>query len=89
MSGDDLAARKRLLIARSELARTELALALTDIRGAIAPPPVVRSARSRRIAAFLVGSTVPILGISRIGKVLRAISFVFSVARVVSGLRRR
>jgi hypothetical protein len=86
---DDLAARKRLLIARSELARTELALALTDIRAALAPPRVVRSAHSRRIAAFLVGSTVPILGVSRIGKVIRAISFVFTAARVVRGLRRR
>jgi hypothetical protein len=85
---DDLDTRKRLLIARSELARTEMALAVTEIRAALAPPPVVRSASSRRIAAFLVGSAVPILGVSRIGKVIRAISFVFTVTRVVRGLRR-
>ena len=84
----DLAARKALLIAQADLSRMQVALAWQDIRSIVAPARSVdRSAGTRRTAAFLVGVAAPLLGRSRLARVLRFGTIAVTIVRALWSLR--
>ena len=91
MNREDLARRKSLLIAQSHLHRLQARMAWHDVKEVIAPAHLAptRGSHVRSIAATLVGIAVPVLGLSRLGRIMRVVSIGMMVMRVVRGLRRR
>ena len=88
MSADRLAAQKALIIAQSDLARIELALAWHDLRGAIAPPSADdRSTAVRRTARMLIAVAAPLLGRGRFARMLRIASVGLAAYRTIRTLR--
>jgi hypothetical protein len=84
----DLAERRALLVARAELERAQLALAVHDLKHAISPPSSrVASERGRGIASTLVRFAVPLLGITRAGRWVRIASIGLAVFRIARGWR--
>jgi len=84
----ELAERRALLVARAELERAQLTLAVHDLRRAIAPPPSPEAAaRGRSIAARLLRFAVPVLGATRAGRWLRFASIGLTVYRIARGWR--
>jgi hypothetical protein len=89
-TSQDLAARKSLALAQSDLARMQLSLAWSDIRNIVAPPATRdRSAGARRTAAFLVAIAMPFLGRTRFGRLLRFASFGLGAWRAIAKWRGR
>ena len=88
-SDRELAEQKALIVARSDLARAEIALAWQDARAALAPPRVEAGTTKHRIAAFMIGLAAPFFGVSRVGRFLRGASIVFTVMRFVRAWRMR
>jgi hypothetical protein len=87
-AADTFAAKKALIIARSDLARIELSLAWLDLRGAIAPPPSdARSTTVRWMATLLIAVAAPVVGRSRFVRVLRIASVALAAYRAVRSLR--
>ena len=87
-SPNDLASRKALLVAQSDLSRMQLGLAWTDLRNIVRPPQSGdRSAGVRRTAAFLVAAAVPLFGRGRFGRLLRLASFALAALRALSSWR--
>ncbi|MGE5090101.1 MAG: hypothetical protein ACM3QY_13320 [Candidatus Levyibacteriota bacterium] len=87
---DDLAARKALLVARSDLERIDLAVAVRDVAGAFEPHPVPgRLGRMHPMFARLLRMAIPVFGASRLGLVMRGLSIGLVALRLVSGLRGR
>jgi hypothetical protein len=86
----DLAARKALLTAQADLSRVQLTLAWTDLRNVVSPPATgERSSGVRRTAAFLVAAALPLLGRTRLGRLLRYASFALAGLRLLSNWRAR
>ena len=91
MNREELARRKSLLVAQSHLHRLQVGMAWRDVVDVIAPPHLAPTPAGhvRSIAATLVGIALPLFGLSRLGRVMRAVSIGLMVMRVVRGLRRR
>jgi hypothetical protein len=86
----DPAARKAMLIAQAKLQRMQAALAWHDVRQAVLPPAAgARSGSARTAANWVVGIAVPLLGIARAGRMMRAITIGLTVLRIVRGWRSR
>ena len=68
----DLAERRARLVAAADLERLKIGLAWRDVRHAIAPAPDV--SRRSRFRPYVVGAIrygLPLLGIRRMGRLLR------------------
>ncbi len=88
MSGDTLAAKKALVIARADLARVEMSMAWHDLRDAVAPPPAdARSTTVRRMATLLIAVATPVVGRSKFVRVLRYASIALAALRAIRSLR--
>ena len=86
----DLAARKALLVARTDLERIDLAVAVRGLVGAFEPHPEAgRLRRMHPLVARGLRLAIPIFGASRLGLVVRALSIGMVAFRLVSGLRGR
>lgn len=84
----DLEAKKQLLIAQAEFDRLKFAMAMHDLRRIVRP----RVEPSRRAAAHstasrLLGFLLPVLGASRLGRVVRGLSIALSLFRFLRGFR--
>ncbi len=87
---DDLAARKALLVARTDLERIDLAVALRDLRDAFEPHPEAgRLRRMHPMFARALRLAIMIFGARRLGPLARALSIGLVVFRLVSALRGR
>jgi hypothetical protein len=83
-----LAERKALLAARAEFDRARVALALHEVRTAVALPiGPARRARARPVAKVLVRLFGPLLGRARFGRWLRAASLALVAYRIVRNWR--
>ena len=83
-----LEAEKAALIQRAELERLSMTAAWIDARNAVMPPASSRrAARSNPWAARLLRIAVPVLGLSRVGRIVQMASVGLMVYRVVRGLR--
>jgi MFS superfamily sulfate permease-like transporter len=91
MNSEALARRKSLLVAQSHLHRLQAGMAWHNVKEIVAPTHLapVRGGHVRSLAATLVGIAVPIFGMSRLGRIVRAVSIGAMVLRVVRGLRSR
>jgi hypothetical protein len=91
MNREDTARRKSLLAAQAHLQRIQARIAWHDVREIIAPPHLApaRGGHVRSIAAVLIGIAVPVFGLPRLGRILRAFSIGMMIMRVVRGLRTR
>ena len=86
----DLAARKALLVARTDLERIDLAVAVRDLRGAFEPHP--EAGRLRRMHPMFAGAlrlAISLFGASRLGLIARTLSIGVVAFRLVRDLRRR
>ncbi len=85
---DELAERKALLIAEADLHRMQALLAWHEARGIISPPaPAERSARSRTLAATLIGLLLPFMGGGRLRRIMRNTAMLLSAVRIVRAWR--
>ena len=91
MNKEALARRKSLLVAQSHLHRLQAGMAWHNVKEVVVPTHLApaRGDHVRSIAATLVGIAVPVLGVSRLGRIMRAVSIGMMVMRVVRGLRSR
>jgi hypothetical protein len=81
-------AEKAALIQRAELERLSLGAAWIDTRNAVMPPADVRrAARSNPWAARLLRVAIPVLGLTRVGRIVQMMSVGLTVFRIVRGLR--
>ena len=88
--GPDLAERKALLIAQSDLQRMQALLAWHAARKIVSPPPATeRSAASRSIATTLLGIALPLFGPGKMRNVLRTLSLVATGLRLFRSWRAR
>ena len=85
---DELESRKALLVAQAEFDRLKLGMALHDVRR-IVRPTVSSAQRSavHTLAARALGIALPVLGFSRVGRVVRGLSIGLSVYRFMRGWR--
>ena len=82
----ELAERKAQLVTQSQLDRARLLLAVHQIREIVSPAPdPARAARLRPAAATFVNIALPLLGMSRLGRLLRIASFALTGYRIVRG----
>ncbi len=85
---DDLATRKALLVARTDLERIDLALAVRDLADAFEPHPVAgRLGRMHPIIARVIRLAIPLFGASRLGLLARALSIGLVAFRLIAGRR--
>lgn len=90
MGARDLAARRELLAARSELDRLELALAWHDLRRSLRTGG--DRAMAQRAHPWLgraIALVVPLIGAVRARRMSRYISVALLVYRIATGLRNR
>lgn len=81
--------RKALLLARAELDRVRIQLALLEIRNVISPPARARQEQERRpVAAALIAAAVPLLGAGRLARWLRFGRIAIVVLRIARDWRR-
>lgn len=83
--------RKSLLIAQSHMHRLQAGMAWHDVKDAVMPPrpPSERGDRARSIAASLIGIAIPVFGMARLGRIMKAMSAAVIVMRLVRGFRGR
>jgi len=87
---NDLAERKARLVAQSDLQRMQALLAWHAARKIISPPsPAERSARSRSVAAALIGVALPLFGPGKMRSLLRTLSLVATGVRLFRSWRAR
>ncbi|MHB8493879.1 MAG: hypothetical protein ACYC9Z_06115 [Casimicrobiaceae bacterium] len=85
---DDLATRKALLVARTDLERIDLALAVRDLADAFEPHPEAgRLGRMHPMVARVIRLAIPLFGASRLGLLARALSVGLVAFRLIAGLR--
>ena len=90
MTNEQLARRKELLIAQAHLHRLQARMAWHDIKEIVAPPHLAPPrGHVRSIATTLVGVGIPLLGLARMGRVMRVVSVGMMVMRIVRGFRTR
>lgn len=83
-----LEAEKALLIQRAELERLSMAAAWMDTRNAVMPATDPRRmTRGGAWAARAVRIAIPVLGLSRVGRIVQLMSVGLMVFRIVRGLR--
>jgi hypothetical protein len=83
-----LEAEKATLIQRAELDRLALEAAWIDTRHSILPPADSRRrARDNPWAARLLRIAIPVLGLSRVGRIVQMASVGVTAYRIVRGLR--
>ena len=88
--GNDLAERKARLVAQSDLQRMQALLAWHSARKIVSPPsPAERSARSRSVAATLIGIALPLFGQGKMRSLLRTASLVATGVRLFRSWRAR
>jgi hypothetical protein len=88
MSDRDLTERKSQLVAQASLQRMQATLAWHDMKRAVMPrAPAQSHGRTRTAAKWVVRLAVPIFGMTRAGRVLRALSVGLTAWRIVQGLR--
>jgi hypothetical protein len=88
-SADDLAAKKQLLIAQAEHDRLKLSLAVHDVRRIVRPAvDAGRKSSAHSTASRVLSLTLPVLGATRAGRVVRALSIALSIYRFLRGFRR-
>ena len=74
---------KALLAARALFDRTQMTVAVHDVRAAIAPPAAgSRGSFARGGASLLVGLAAPLVGPSRLGRWLRIASWTLAAIRI-------
>ena len=90
MNRDELSRRKSLLAAQAHLQRLQAGMAWHDVKAIVAPPHLApeRGSHVRSIAATLIAIALPLFGLSRLGRIMRALSIGAMVMRVVRWLRR-
>ncbi len=82
------AERKAFLVARGELDRAQILLAVHDIRAIVAPPPSPeRLVRLRPAATALIAIAGPLFGFRRLSRLLRLASLAMFALRVARGWR--
>ena len=82
----ELEERKAQLVTQAQLDRARLLLAAHQVREIVAPrPDPAQAARLRPRAAMLVNFALPLLGMHRVARLLRAASFALTAYRVVRG----
>ncbi|MBU6483399.1 MAG: hypothetical protein KGL70_05125 [Betaproteobacteria bacterium] len=87
---DDLATRKALLVARTDLERIDLAVAVRDLADAFEPHPEAgRLGRMHPMVARAIRLAIPLFGASRLGLLARALSVGLVAFRIIGGLRSR
>ena len=87
---DDLAARRALLVAKADLERIDLAVALRDLRDAFEPHPEAgRLRRMHPMFARALRLAIMIFGARRLGPLARTLSIGLVAFRLVRDLRRR
>ena len=77
-----LADRKGLLIARAELDRSKVSLAILEVRSILSPEPGERMAGVRPAVAVAMNLVAPLLGYPRIARLLRFTSMALLVLRI-------
>ncbi|HEY5366890.1 MAG TPA: hypothetical protein VIL19_10475 [Casimicrobiaceae bacterium] len=83
-----LEAEKATLIQRAEIERLSLAAAWIDARDAVMPPHFVdRKSRHNPWAARLLKVAIPVLGLTRVGRIVQMMSVGLTAYRIVRGLR--
>jgi hypothetical protein len=88
MSAQLLAERKAQLITQAQLDRARLLLAIHQVRQIVAPTPdPATAARLRPTAARIFRIALPLLGMRRFGRWLRAASFALTAYRIVRNWR--
>ncbi len=86
----DLAERKAQLIAQAHVDRARLALAVHQVRHIVSPPPdPSRAAGLRPAASTILKLLLPLLGFSRVGRILRIVSAGLTALRVARQWRDR
>lgn len=86
----DLEARRQLLIAQAEFDRLKLALATHELRRSASFASASGEGRSgHSFAARVLGFAVPLLGLARIGLLVRGVPIALSLYRLVRRWRRR
>jgi hypothetical protein len=89
MNAVDHEARKQLLIAQAEHDRLKLAMALHDVRRIVRPSyGAPQRTRAHSTASRLLGFALPVLGASRAGRVVRALSIALAIFRFLRGFKR-
>lgn len=87
---DDLATRKALLVARTDLERIDLAVGVRDLADAFEPHPEAgRLGRMHPMIARAIRLAIPLFGASRLGLLARALSVGLVAFRLIGGLRGR
>ena len=91
MTREALARRKSLLVAQSHLHRLQAGMAWYDVKQVVSPPraPPDRGDRARSFAATLMFLAIPVVGLARLGRIMRVLSASVMVMRVVRGFRGR
>jgi|KBSMisStaDraftv2_1062788.scaffolds.fasta_scaffold811737_2 hypothetical protein len=78
-----LAERRAQLVTQAHLDRARLALAVHQVRHIISPPPdPARRASLRPAASTILNVLLPLLGFTRVGRVLRVVSAALTALRV-------
>jgi hypothetical protein len=78
-----IANRKALLIAHAELDRSKVTLAILEVKSIVSPElPHGRMARARPTASMILGLAAPLLGTSRIMRLLRLASLALMALRI-------
>ena len=86
----DLPTRKALLVAQADLQRMQATLAWHDVKQAMLPPGAgARSGRARTIATWVVRIAVPIFGLARTGRMMRALTIGLTIMRIARSWRGR
>jgi hypothetical protein len=82
------AERKAYLVARGELDRAKITLAVHEVRAVLVPPASPeRIARLRPAAKVLVALAAPLFGFRRLSRLLRLVSLGLLAARVARAWR--
>jgi hypothetical protein len=74
--------RKALLVARAELDRAKVSLAILEVRSIVSPEPGVRISGARPAVAVAMNLVAPLLGYPRIARLLRFTSMALLVLRI-------
>ncbi|MFA7503842.1 MAG: hypothetical protein WCZ28_04000 [Burkholderiaceae bacterium] len=83
------AERKRLMLARAELERRQIRLAGSEMRALLAPVASGRrTSHARPRASALLAVAVPLLGATRLGRLLRIASIGLGALRLARSLKR-
>jgi hypothetical protein len=86
----ELAERRAQLVTRAHVDRARMTLAMLEVRMMVSPPPDrARSAELRPMAATILTFAVPLLGATRVGRLLRIASFALAALRIARSWKGR